>query len=60
MTRGFLLVDLQMNTVIVPYSDPDMAEWMRTKIDASNAHTHKTLKELDQDIHKYLKKEYEG
>lgn len=64
MTRGFLLVDQQMNTIILPQDDEDLVEFLRYKPGYPNnidkAHTHKTLKELDADIRKYLKGQYEG
>ena len=64
MTRGFLLVDQQMNTIIIPQDDEDLVEFLRYKPDypsnIDKAHTHKTLKELDTDIRKYLKGQYEG
>ena len=64
MTRGFLLIDQQKNTIILPVEDPDLVEFMRYKDGykraLDRAHTHKTLKELDDDIRKYLKGEYDG
>lgn len=58
MTRGFLIVDQQMNTVIVPHDDEDLMEWMKYKVNIKQVHQHKTLKELDADIRAYLKQEY--
>ena len=64
MTKGFLILDQKMNTVILPYDDPDLVEFMRYKPDRKNildrAHQHNTLKSLDQDIRAYLKDEYDG
>ena len=64
MTRGFLLVDGQKNTIILPADDPDLAEFMRYKPNEKNvlekAHQHKTLKELDADIRAYLEGKYDG
>ena len=63
MTRGFLIVDQQMNTIILPYDDEDLVEFFRYKPgfprSLDKAHQHKTLKELDADIRAYLKGEYE-
>ena len=60
MTRGFLLIDQQMNTVIVPHDDKDLQDWFKyKKIDLSKVHKHKTLKELDSDIRAYLHNKYE-
>lgn len=60
MVKGFLLVDMDMNTVIVPQDDEDLQEWFKyKKIDLSKIHSHKTLKELDSDVRAYLKKVYE-
>lgn len=58
MTKGFLIMDQQMNTVIVPLNDEDLKEWMKHKINLANVHEHKTLKELDADVRAYLKDTY--
>lgn len=58
MTRGFLVVDQSMNTVIVPMDDEDLKEWMKYKIKIATVHEHKTLKELDADVRAYLKGTY--
>lgn len=64
MTRGFLLMDQKMNTVIIPIDDPDLAEFFRYHRNRNNildaAHVHNTLKELDADVRRYLKGEYDG
>ena len=64
MTRGFLLMDQYMNTIIIPKDDDDLIEFFRHKDgypdNIKNAHSHKNLKDLDQDVRKYLKGEYEG
>ena len=64
MTRGFLIIDPKMNTLILPMDDPDLVEFMRYKpgypSSIDKAHTHKTLRELDADIRAFLKGEYEG
>lgn len=64
MTNGFLLIDQQKNSVIVPWDDPDLAEFFKGKPGRENAlekvHLHKTVKELDADVRAYLKGEYDG
>ena len=64
MTRGFLIVDQAMNTLILPVDDQDLVEFLRYKPDYPNnlekAHQHKTLKELDKDIRAFIKGEYDG
>lgn len=59
MTKGFLLVDQSMNTVIVPMDDEDLKDWMKYKVNMAKVHKHRTLKELDADIRAYLKNRYE-
>lgn len=59
MTKGFLLVDQSMNTVIVPMDDEDLKDWMKYKVNMAKVHEHKTLKELDADVRAYLKNRYE-
>lgn len=63
MVKGFLIVDQQMNTIILPKDDDDLVEFFRYKPGYPNnvekAHQHKTLKELDKDIRAFLKNEYE-
>ena len=59
MVKGFLIVDMAMNTVIVPQDDEDLQEWFKyKKIDLSKIHAHKTLKELDSDVRAYLHNTY--
>jgi hypothetical protein len=58
MTRGFLLIDQEMNTVIIPMNDEDLTEWMKTKVNMAQVHRHKTLKELDNDVRAYLRYTY--
>ena len=64
MTRGFLLIDPKMNTLILPLDDPDLVEFMRNKPgypkSIDRAHVHKTRKELNDDVKAYLKGEYDG
>lgn len=64
MTRGFLLMDQNMNTIIIPWNDPGLFEFFRDRRDREKSldgvHTHNTLKELDRDVRKYLKGEYDG
>lgn len=64
MTRGFLIVDPEMNTIILPVDDPDLVEFFRYKPgyprNLDKAHQHDTLKALDKDIRAYLKGEYDG
>ena len=64
MTRGFLLLDQKRNTVIIPSDDPEIVEFFRYHRNRENildgVHVHDTLKELDADVRKYLKGEYEG
>lgn len=59
MTKGFLLVDQSMNTVIVPIDDEDLKDWMKYKVNMAKVHEHRTVKELDADIRAYLKNRYE-
>ena len=60
MTRGFLLVDQHMNTLILPWDDDDFVYWLRNhKNREQTIKRHSTLKELDQDVRAYLKNEYE-
>lgn len=59
MTKGFLLVDQSMNTVIVPMDDEDLKDWMKYKVNLAKVHEHRTVKELDADIRAYLKNRYE-
>lgn len=59
MTKGFLLVDQSMNTVIVPMDDEDLKYWMKYKVNMAKVHEHRTVKELDADIRAYLKNRYE-
>ena len=64
MTRGFLLIDQQKNTVIIPADDPDFVEFFRYKTNGpsilENVRQHSTIKELDTDVRAYLKSEYDG
>lgn len=64
MTRGFLLMDQKMNTVIIPTDDPELAEFFRYHRNRENildgVRVHDTLKELDADVRRYLKGEYDG
>lgn len=59
MTKGFLLVDQSMNTVIIPMDDEDLKDWMKYKVNMAKVHEHRTVKELDADIRAYLKNRYE-
>jgi len=59
MTKGFLLIDQKMNTIIIPMNDEDLQEWMKYKIKMYRVHEHKTLKELDKDVRNYLYSKYE-
>lgn len=54
MTKGFLLIDQKMNTVIIPWDDEDL----KYKLDMSKIHEHRTLKELDADVRAYLHNKY--
>ena len=61
MTKGFLLVDQQKNTIILPIDDPDLAEFFKyKKVALDQTHQHETLKDLDADVRAYLKGEYDG
>ncbi len=64
MTRGFLIVDPDMNTIILPMNDPDLVEFFRYKPgfpnNIDNAHRHDTIKALDKDVRAYLRGEYDG
>lgn len=59
MTKGFLLMDQSMNTVIVPMDDEDLKDWMKHKVNMAKVHEHRTVKELDADVRAYLKNRYE-
>lgn len=59
MTKGFLLIDQSMNTVIIPMDSEDLKEWMKYKINMAKVHEHRTLKELDKDVRAYLTNRYE-
>ena len=62
MTRGFLIVDREMNTIIL--SGDDLVEFFRYKPEylriLDKMHPHDTLKALDKDVRAYLKGEYDG
>ena len=62
MTKGFLLIDQSMNTIILPMDDPDLVEFFRYKPgypkNIDKAHTHSTLKELDADVRAYIRGTY--
>lgn len=60
MTRGFLIIDQSMNTIILPWNDDDFCNWLRSnKGYEKTVKCHNTLKELDKDVRAYLKNEYE-
>lgn len=63
MTRGFLLIDQKKNTIIIKPDDPDLKEFIKNMRNADgtlDVKAHNTLKELDDDVRKYLKDEYDG
>ena len=59
MKRGFLLIDQNMNTVIIPLGDHDLSYALKNKQLLDAVRQHDTLKKLDTDIRKYLKGTYE-
>lgn len=60
MTRGLLIIDQRMNTLILPWDDEDFSYWLRNHKDREDTiKHHDTLKELDKDVRAYLKNEYE-
>lgn len=59
MTKGLLVVDQKMNTLIIPMDSDELSYWMKHKVDMSKIHQHKTLKELDKDVRAYLYDTYE-
>ena len=59
MTKGFLIVDQKMNTMILPWDDEELADMMKRRNLTRDVHTHDTLKELDKDVRAYLKNTYE-
>lgn len=63
MIRGFLLIDHDMNTAILPYDDKYIVEFFRRKPGFPNnidkVRTHDTIKSLDQDVRRYLRGTYE-
>ena len=60
MTRGLLIIDQCMNTLILPWDDEDFSYWLRNHKDREcTIKRHDTLKELDKDVRAYLKNEYE-
>ena len=58
MTKGLLVIDQQMNTIIIPWDDEDLQYAMMHKINIANVHQHKTLKELDKDVRAYVNGTY--
>ena len=58
MVKGFLIIDKQMNTILMPWDDEDLSDFLRLKGTMSKIRRHKTLKALDVDLRKYLKDEY--
>lgn len=64
MTRGLLIVDQKMNTIIMPMDDPHLIDFFRHSTgyphNLDKAHPHDTLKALDKDVRAYLKGEYDG
>lgn len=57
MTRGFLLIDASKNTMIIPWNDGELTEIIKRK-GLRKVHKHKTLKELDTDVHNYINGKY--
>ena len=58
MQKGFLVIDMQRNTAILPYDDPFFREYFMVDRFKSSIRKHKTLSELDKDIREYLKNGY--
>ena len=59
MKRGFLLIDQNMNSVIIPIGDHDLSYAFKNKELVDQVKQHNTLKQLDEDIRKYIKGTYE-
>lgn len=62
MKPGFLLIDQHMNTIIIERDDPDIVEFLRYKpgypSNIDKAKTHDTFKDLDKDVHAYVRGTY--
>ena len=62
MTKGFLLVDYRMNTVIVPYDNAELGKLIKGTLSKGSKlkkiHKHNTFKELGIDVKAYLNGEY--
>ena len=62
MDHNFLIIDMKMNTLLIDIHDQDLEDYMKYKRlcgQLSNQiKEHRTLKELDRDIRKYLKTGY--
>lgn len=59
MKRGFLLIDQKMNTVIIPIGDEDLLYYLTNRELIDHVKQHNTLKQLDEDIRRYIKGSYE-
>lgn len=63
MIRGFLLIDQDMNTALLPYDDEDLLEFFRRRPgfhkNVEKIRIHDTIKSLDQDVRRYLRGTYE-
>lgn len=61
-TRGFLLIDQKMNTVVLPLDHEDLIEYLGYKPHRPEVlHTlreHTTLKQLDADVRAYIRDAY--
>lgn len=58
ITKGFLLIDACKNTMIIPWNDDELVETIHRK-GLREVHKHRTLKELDNDVHNYINGKYE-
>lgn len=56
--RGILLVDENKNTLLIPWDSIELSDMIRNNIKYTK--THKTLKELYEDIRLYTKGLYTG
>lgn len=59
MEKGFLLIDVAKNTVIIPWNDEELAVMLKRRGIIESIHKHTTIKDLHTDISKYLKGTYE-
>lgn len=58
--RGFLMIDQDKNTVLIPWDDDDLTRVLLRHELRDTIKKHAGLKELDADVRAYLKDEYQG